>query len=182
MQPDVHRSITAYDALNRPVTCDRRTERDPARPTTRRDCSSRSKRTSGERSLTSRCGRPFVTNIDYDAKGQRTLIVYGNLAETRYRYDPRRSGSSTSRRRDPRHRRGCRTCTTPTTRSATSPDPRRRAATDLLPQPPGRSQQRLHLRPALPADDGDRPGAPGPGRRRATGCRLPRRRTTTGPA
>jgi RHS repeat-associated protein len=29
-----------------------------------------------------------VTNIDYDAKGQRTLIQYGNGAETRYRYDP----------------------------------------------------------------------------------------------
>jgi RHS repeat-associated protein len=28
-----------------------------------------------------------VTNIDYDAKGQRTLIQYGNGAETRYRYD-----------------------------------------------------------------------------------------------
>jgi RHS repeat-associated protein len=29
-----------------------------------------------------------VTNIDYDAKGQRALIQYGNGAETRYRYDP----------------------------------------------------------------------------------------------
>jgi RHS repeat-associated protein len=28
-----------------------------------------------------------VANIDYDAKGQRTLIQYGNGAETRYRYD-----------------------------------------------------------------------------------------------
>jgi RHS repeat-associated protein len=30
----------------------------------------------------------FVTNIDYNARGQRTLIQYGNGAETRYRYDP----------------------------------------------------------------------------------------------
>jgi RHS repeat-associated protein len=30
----------------------------------------------------------FVTNIDYNARGQRTLIQYGNDAETRYRYDP----------------------------------------------------------------------------------------------
>jgi RHS repeat-associated protein len=28
-----------------------------------------------------------VTNIDYDAKGQRELIEYGNVANTRYRYD-----------------------------------------------------------------------------------------------
>ncbi|MEI7772402.1 MAG: RHS repeat-associated core domain-containing protein, partial [Chloroflexales bacterium] len=31
---------------------------------------------------------PFVTNIDYDAKGQRVLIAYGNGATTGYDYDP----------------------------------------------------------------------------------------------
>jgi RHS repeat-associated protein len=31
---------------------------------------------------------PFVTNIDYDAKGQRELIAYGNGAQTHYEYDP----------------------------------------------------------------------------------------------
>jgi RHS repeat-associated protein len=31
---------------------------------------------------------PFVTNINYDAKGQRELIAYGNGAQTRYEYDP----------------------------------------------------------------------------------------------
>jgi RHS repeat-associated protein len=31
---------------------------------------------------------PFVTNIDYDAKGQRTLIDYGNGVSTTYDYDP----------------------------------------------------------------------------------------------
>jgi RHS repeat-associated protein len=30
----------------------------------------------------------FVTNIDYNTKGQRTLIQYGNGAETHYGYDP----------------------------------------------------------------------------------------------
>ncbi len=30
---------------------------------------------------------PFVTNIDYDAKGQRELIAYGNGARTWYEYD-----------------------------------------------------------------------------------------------
>ena len=31
---------------------------------------------------------PFVTNIDYNAKGQRVRIDYGNGATTRYDYDP----------------------------------------------------------------------------------------------
>lgn len=31
---------------------------------------------------------PFVTNIDYDTKGQRERIVYGNGATTTYTYDP----------------------------------------------------------------------------------------------
>jgi len=31
---------------------------------------------------------PFVKNIDYDAKGQRTLIEYGNSVITNYEYDP----------------------------------------------------------------------------------------------
>jgi RHS repeat-associated protein len=31
---------------------------------------------------------PFVTDIDYDAKGQRTLIDYGNTVRTTYEYDP----------------------------------------------------------------------------------------------
>jgi RHS repeat-associated protein len=30
----------------------------------------------------------FVTNIEYDAKGQRSLIQYGNGAQTAYTYDP----------------------------------------------------------------------------------------------
>jgi YD repeat-containing protein len=31
---------------------------------------------------------PFVTNIDYNAKGQRVLIEYGNNTRTTYSYDP----------------------------------------------------------------------------------------------
>lgn len=33
-------------------------------------------------------GTPFVSNVDYDAKGQRTRIDYGNGATTTYEYDP----------------------------------------------------------------------------------------------
>lgn len=42
----------------------------------------------------------FVTNIDYNAKGQRTLIEYGNGAKTAYTYDAqtfRLSGLKTTR-------------------------------------------------------------------------------------
>src|SRR6266508_2656626 len=31
---------------------------------------------------------PFVTNVSYNAKGQRELIAYGNGAQTAYEYDP----------------------------------------------------------------------------------------------
>jgi YD repeat-containing protein len=37
----------------------------------------------GEETTTS-----FITHLDYNAKGQRTLIEYGNGASTRYEYDP----------------------------------------------------------------------------------------------
>ena len=34
-------------------------------------------------------GTTYVAHIAYNAKGQRTLIVYGNRVMTRYAYDPR---------------------------------------------------------------------------------------------
>ena len=39
--------------------------------------------------MASRSGRPSSPNIAYDAKGQRTLIQYGNGAATAYAYDPK---------------------------------------------------------------------------------------------
>ena len=48
----------------------------------------------------------FVTNIDYNAKGQRTLIEYGNDTQTTYEYDPKTfrldSSSHDARLRTPR--------------------------------------------------------------------------------
>jgi len=76
-------SIT-YDALNRPTTA---TTPDGSvyRPTfneanllDRVDANLR-----GAQSAT-----PFVTNIDYNARGQRVLIEYGNNTRTAYTYDP----------------------------------------------------------------------------------------------
>src|SRR5262249_14930973 len=47
---------------------------------------------------------PFVTNIDYNAKGQRTRIDYANGTSTVYKYDPdtfRLIGLVTARNTDP---------------------------------------------------------------------------------
>ena len=77
-------SSTGYDALNRPVSV---TTPDSSvyRPTfneanllDRVDVNLRG----------SSAATPLVTNIDYDAKGQRQRIVYGNGAQTVYEYDP----------------------------------------------------------------------------------------------
>jgi RHS repeat-associated protein len=46
---------------------------------------------------------PFITNIDYDAKGQRLLVAYGNDVMTEYAYDPltfRLTGLATTRKTD----------------------------------------------------------------------------------
>ena len=47
---------------------------------------------------------PFVTNIDYNEKGQRARIDYGNGSSTVYKYDPdtfRLIGLVTARNTDP---------------------------------------------------------------------------------
>jgi RHS repeat-associated protein len=75
---------TTYDALNRPITV---TSPDgsiylptfnEANLLDKVDVNLR-----GTAAVTS-----FVTNIDYNAKGQRALIAYGNGAQTTYEYDP----------------------------------------------------------------------------------------------
>lgn len=80
----VYGSRTGYDALNRAVTL--------AAPdgTVTQQGYDRSGRLStvdvklrGAMSPT-----PFVTGADYDAKGQRTTVVYGNGVRSRYTYDP----------------------------------------------------------------------------------------------
>lgn len=84
LEPDVHTSSTRFDALNRPVTI------------TAPDNSSY-RPTFNEANLLERvdvnlrgaeAATPFVTNINYNAKGQRTLIEYGNNVKTEYEYDP----------------------------------------------------------------------------------------------
>ena len=85
---------TTYDALNRQVT--RTTPHTPAmRPSIirpgyneaklleRLDVALRGAQVNGQPEWTA-----FITNIDYDAKGQRQRIDYGNGASTLYAYDP----------------------------------------------------------------------------------------------
>jgi YD repeat-containing protein len=81
---EIYTSATAYDALNRPATVTA-PDKSMYRPTFNEanlldkvDLNLRGA------ALTT----PFVTNIDYNAKGQRTHIYYGNGASTTYKYEP----------------------------------------------------------------------------------------------
>lgn len=84
LETQSYTSSTTYDALNRPVTL--------TAPDT-----SVIRHVYNEANLleqvTANVGGAvtaisFVSNIDYNAKGQRTLIEYGNGANTQYEYDP----------------------------------------------------------------------------------------------
>jgi RHS repeat-associated protein len=84
LEPEVFHSATTYDALNRPVTLTTpdqsviRSTYNEANLLERLDVTLRGAATP----------TAFVTNIDYNAKGQRELIQYGNGASTQYTYDP----------------------------------------------------------------------------------------------
>jgi len=75
---------TAYDALDRPV---RVTSPDGTVLRPRYNQAGRLEAVDG-RLPGADAGTPFVTGIDYDAKGQRTAIGYGNGVLTTYSYDP----------------------------------------------------------------------------------------------
>jgi len=75
---------TTYDALNRPITVTN-LDQSVYRPTFNEANLLEKVEVNlrGEQQVTT-----FVNNIDYDAKGQRVLIEYGNGVKTRYNYDP----------------------------------------------------------------------------------------------
>jgi RHS repeat-associated protein len=94
LEADTYTSLTTYDALNRPVSLT--APHTPAmRPSVIRpgyneanllkrvDANLRGAAADGQLVWT-----PFVSNIDYDAKGRRRRIDYGNGTSTFYRYDP----------------------------------------------------------------------------------------------
>jgi RHS repeat-associated protein len=75
---------TTYDALNRPVSLVA-----PDNSVIRQSYNEASLLNALEANLRgASAATQFVVNIDYNAKGQRTLVQYGNGAETRYGYDP----------------------------------------------------------------------------------------------
>jgi len=89
LENDTYESNTTHDALNRPTTV---TTPDgsvihhtfnEANLLEKVDVMLRGATSNGQPVWTS-----FITNIDYDAKGQRTRIDYGNGVSTFYAYDP----------------------------------------------------------------------------------------------
>jgi RHS repeat-associated protein len=84
LEPQVFTSSTAYDALNRAVSVVS-PDYSEIKPTYNEAnlLEQVQARLRGATEWTS-----FVENIDYNAKGQRQLILYGNGAETAYDYDP----------------------------------------------------------------------------------------------
>ncbi len=80
---------TSFDALNRPVS-----QNMPDNSTVRRTYNEANlletidANLRGETAAGQLVWKPFVTDIDYDAKGQRERIVYGNSVATTYHYDP----------------------------------------------------------------------------------------------
>lgn len=88
LEPDIYRTTTTYDALNRiltiitPDSSVTRVNYNEANRLDHVEVNLRGEQLNGQPVFTT-----FVSNIDYDAKGQRTRINYGNGAETRYRYD-----------------------------------------------------------------------------------------------
>ena len=94
LEADVYASSTSYDALNRPVALVMphtpamkpsiiRHSYNEANLVERTDANLGGATASGQPAWT-----PFVTNVDYDAKGQPQRIDYGNGASTLYEYDP----------------------------------------------------------------------------------------------
>ena len=90
LETDTYTSFTTYDALNRPLTVTKPDSSiysptfNEANLLDKVDVNLRgAKDVNGKVVWT-----PFVTNINYNAKGQRELIAYGNSAKTTYDYDP----------------------------------------------------------------------------------------------
>ncbi len=196
LEAETYTSRTRYDALNRP-TSDRTAQRRRTDSVIQPGLQRGQPAGAGRRPTCAARGEPpppFVTNIDYDAKGQRTRIDYGNGVSTDYTYDPldlppRASAhprnAALSRRLPAAAATGWPGCQVQNLHYTYDPagnithirDDAQQ--TDLLPQPARRAERRLHLRRALPADRGHRPRAPGPDRRRARSADAPTRSTAS---
>ena len=85
--PEIFASSTQYDALNRPIACHHARRRVVVHPTYNEAnfLETVSVNLRGAATAT-----PFVTNIDYNAKGQRVLIEYGNTCSDAHTATTRR--------------------------------------------------------------------------------------------
>lgn len=84
LEEQIYSSSSTYDALNRPVS-----HTSPDNSVIRPAYNEANLLERLEGNLRGSADiTPFVSNIDYNAKGQRTLIEYGNGTHTRYDYDP----------------------------------------------------------------------------------------------
>ena len=84
LEPEVFAAETTYDALNRPITLtspDASVVRPGYNESNLLQSLAVNLRGAAEQT-------PFITFINYNAKGQRAIIEYGNGAHTRYSYDP----------------------------------------------------------------------------------------------
>ncbi len=93
LETETFTSKTAYDALDRPIWL-KMSDNSEIKPTYN-EANFLDKVEVRLRGATERENQEekpkwteFVKNIEYDAKGQRTLIVYGNGVQTNYTYDP----------------------------------------------------------------------------------------------
>jgi RHS repeat-associated protein len=84
LEAETFTSTTAYDALNRPIELTT-PDNSAIRPTYNK--ASLLERVEGNVRGSSTV-TVFIDDLDYNAKGQRTLLSYGNGVRTRYDYDP----------------------------------------------------------------------------------------------
>jgi RHS repeat-associated protein len=84
MEPKIFSSSTQYDALNRPIAATT-PDGSVVHPMYNDANFLEILRVNVRGAVTATA---FVTNINYDAKGRRTLIQYGNSTQTTYDYDP----------------------------------------------------------------------------------------------
>jgi len=86
LETEEYTSHTEYDALNRPISLT--TPDGSVNLPTYNEAGLLDKVQASLRGASVDDATPFVTNINYDAKGQRELVEYANGVYTEYTYDP----------------------------------------------------------------------------------------------